>query len=241
MMAGLAWPDAVSAGRDELRDLLLALPPVASVVDPLAPPSELRVVERAAGYVVKKDLRGDTHFLLIPFACVSGIEDAALREAGTPHYFEHAWRHRDLVAQADGAPLRDEQIGIVVNPLRSRSQDHLHLHINRIAPELASQLAAHGPTRNLQWEAMAWNDRVLHVIRVPQSQFARVNPFRLFDDVAALAGIELEAAMLLMTAGADGDGEPVFYLMAGRYGEQARGGWDFENLMVHQPPVSPAS
>ncbi|MGI4985256.1 MAG: CDP-diacylglycerol diphosphatase [Janthinobacterium lividum] len=237
-MFGLAYCAGVNAGRDALREIVMALPVAA---DSPAPSPDVRVVDHAAGYVIKKDLRGVTHFLLLPLARIDGLEAPALREAGAIPYFAHAWHHRGLVAQAGGAPLRDEQLGVVINPLRSRTQDHLHLHLDQVLPELTSQLAAHGPTQDLRWEAMVWNDRVLQVLRIPRAEFAGVNPFRLFDDAASLAGIELEALMLLLTSGADQRGAPVFYLVAGRYGEMATGGWDFENLMVHQPPPAGAS
>lgn len=233
-VVGLACQAPAWASRDELQALIEALP-AGTAAEVLAVSPELCVVVREAGYVIKKDRRGATHFLLLPLASLSGVEDPALRRAEARHYFAQAWAHRGLVAAAAGVALRDEQLGIVVNPRRSRSQDHLHLHINQILPALASQLAAHGPKRDGRWETMVWSDRVLHAIRIPQARFDGVNPFRLLDEVAA-QGIELEAAMLLMTAGTDDAGEPVFYLMAGRYGEAARGGWDFEDLMVHQLP-----
>ncbi|HVC56053.1 MAG TPA: CDP-diacylglycerol diphosphatase, partial [Stellaceae bacterium] len=54
----------------------------------------------AAGYVVLKDIRGTTQYLVIPTARVTGIEDPKLLRPGMPNYFADAWRERAFSERA---------------------------------------------------------------------------------------------------------------------------------------------
>jgi len=49
------------------------------------------------GAAVLKDLKGDSHFPLIPTSRVSGIESAVLLSGDAPNYFEDAWQARSNV------------------------------------------------------------------------------------------------------------------------------------------------
>src|SRR5262249_5698130 len=49
------------------------------------------------GHVVLKDIKGNTQFLVIPTARVTGIEDAALLAPKAPNYWAPAWAARFYV------------------------------------------------------------------------------------------------------------------------------------------------
>lgn len=94
----------------------------------------------SADDVLYKDQRGATHYLLIPTARRTGIEDPALLAPGGPNYFRDAWRARDQVSARAGAALGRAQIGMGVNAPAARSQGQLHLHLDCIAPGVAEGL-----------------------------------------------------------------------------------------------------
>jgi CDP-diacylglycerol pyrophosphatase len=105
-------------------------------------------VER--GYAVLKDLVGDTQYLLIPTAKITGIEDPALLAAGTANYFAAAWRERHFTETAAKRDLPREAISLAVNSIFARSQNQLHIHIDCIRAEVRDavrrQIAAIGDT-----------------------------------------------------------------------------------------------
>src|ERR1700722_6605991 len=57
------------------------------------------------GYVVLKDLVGDTQFLLMPTVKITGIEDPAVLAPGTRNYFADAWAMRHFTEDAAKRPL----------------------------------------------------------------------------------------------------------------------------------------
>src|SRR5580658_6070479 len=54
----------------------------------------------ARGFVVLKDLRGETQFLLIPTLRISGIESPLVLAPDAVNYFAEAWEARSYVNQA---------------------------------------------------------------------------------------------------------------------------------------------
>src|SRR5579863_230928 len=51
-------------------------------------------VDSDKGYVVLKDLIGDTQYLLMPTAKITGIDDAAVLAPNARNYFADAWSER---------------------------------------------------------------------------------------------------------------------------------------------------
>lgn len=117
-------------------------------------------VER--GHVILKDAFGDTQYLLIPTARVTGIESPDLLLPNAPNYFADAWRTRSYVEKAVRQTLPRAAIGLAINSVLSRSQNQLHVHIDCIRVDVQAALqrdlsaigniacTAHaGPTRPL--------------------------------------------------------------------------------------------
>lgn len=122
-----------------LLALLLAADPLAiwKIVHEKCVPKGAPCVEVSAHDAVLKDIRGPSHFLLIPTERVVGIESPALLAPGAPNYFADAWKARTFVEKALGKELRRDQVGVGVNAPRYRSQDQLHLHVDCLAPGAA--------------------------------------------------------------------------------------------------------
>src|SRR5580692_2436162 len=67
------------------------------------------------GYVVLKDLVGDTQYLLMPTAKVTGIEDPQILAPGAPNYFADAWAERQFTVTAAKHDLTRDGISLAVN------------------------------------------------------------------------------------------------------------------------------
>jgi CDP-diacylglycerol pyrophosphatase len=88
----------------------------------------------AKGYVVLKDRVGDTQYLLMPTAKITGIEDPAVLAAGAPNYFADAWRERHFTVTAAKRDLPRDELSLAINSMYGRTQNQLHIHIDCPAP-----------------------------------------------------------------------------------------------------------
>jgi CDP-diacylglycerol pyrophosphatase len=163
----------------------------------------------ARGYAVMKDRCGPTHYLLLPLARRTGIESPELLRADEPNYFQDAWDERGVVAAAaPGSGPSDDEIGLAVNSHLARGQSQLHIHIDRVRPEVRAALLAAGRTdplpSTLELEGHAY--RLLHVGHLDPS------PFR---TVAAALG-ETGAGRGFESIAVIGDGGSGFYVLGGR-------------------------
>lgn len=94
------------------------------------------------GYVLLKDMRGQTQFLVMPTDRITGIEDPVLLAAKAPNYWQDAWNKRGYVSKRAGKPLPDHDIGLAVNSPYGRTQNQLHIHIDCLKPEVIATLQA---------------------------------------------------------------------------------------------------
>lgn len=138
------------------------------------------------GYTLIKDCKGETQFLLIPTATVTGIEDPALQQPGAPNYFALAWDNRALVAQSLGHALRTDQVSLAVNPQNRRSQNQLHIHIDCLSADVRQTLATQVATIGPDWQLLPapLKGHAYRARRVPGSALG-LNPFAaLYADLA---------------------------------------------------------
>jgi CDP-diacylglycerol pyrophosphatase len=118
------------------------------IVDGLCVPNEVQHglpapctrVDLKGGYAVLKDIKGRTQYLVIPTARVTGIEDPALLQPGTPNYFADAWRERGYTERAAGRPLPRDALSLAVNSVFARSQNQLHIHIDCLRRDVRTAL-----------------------------------------------------------------------------------------------------
>src|SRR5690348_3703327 len=106
-------------------------------------------VER--GHVVLKDLVGNTQYLVIPTARVTGIEDPALLVAKAPNYWAPAWIARLYVFARVHQELPRSAIGLAVNSVKGRSQNQLHIHVDCVQPDLRRYLARRAARLRERW------------------------------------------------------------------------------------------
>jgi CDP-diacylglycerol pyrophosphatase len=86
------------------------------------------------GFVILKDLVGDTQYLLIPTEKITGIESPELLAPDAPNYFADAWAERHFTETAAKRDLPRSNLSLAVNSTSGRSQNQLHIHIDCVAP-----------------------------------------------------------------------------------------------------------
>jgi CDP-diacylglycerol pyrophosphatase len=158
---------------------------------------------------VLKDIRGATHYLLIPTARIAGIESPQLLAPGAPNFFADAWKARTFVAEKLGKPLARDQIGVGINGPGHRSQDQLHLHVDCLAPGVQQALRGVTSAKFVPVEIFGTKVRALFL----RGAELEVNPFRVLHDQLP-PGESMAGHSLMLVGAADG-----FYLV-----DSVRGG-----------------
>lgn len=171
-------------------------------------------VDTQAGFVVFKDKNGPLQYLLMPTAKISGIESPPLLAASSPNYFFAAWQARHFMADKYGAPIDDADISLAINSKYGRSQDHLHIHISCLKPEVKTALAAQEADFRQQWHPLPGGllGHDYWVRRTTAAQLQQSGAFRLLADEVAGAKDEMGRYGLAMTALPDGQ----FLLLASK-------------------------
>jgi CDP-diacylglycerol pyrophosphatase len=98
------------------------------------------LTDKARGYALLKDIRGPTQVLLVATDRRFGMEDPRIEAADAPNYFAAAWAARRCVSTLAGRPIPDGEISLAINSARGRTDGQLHIHIDRVRPEVAAKL-----------------------------------------------------------------------------------------------------
>ena len=138
----------------------------------------------ARGFAVLKDLRGETQYLLIPTARISGIESADVLAPDAANYFADAWEARSYVSAALQRDLPADDVSLAINSLASRSQDQLHIHIDCVRKDIYDAL--HGGERTIsgEWKPLAHPllGHPYQAMWVAGEHLGANNPFKLLAD-----------------------------------------------------------
>jgi CDP-diacylglycerol pyrophosphatase len=201
-----------------------------------ANPAPCAEVNLTDGYVILKDPNpsAPTHFLLIPTARVTGIEDPAILSPGAPNYWTQAWHARRYVDQRAGRVLGRDELSLAINSVYGRSQDQLHIHIDCIKPAVRAALRAHANAIGPNWAPfpVLLGGEPYLAKRIEGSDLDGVSLFQL---LAALP--ETHAAMgelsLVVTGETGASGRPGFILLAGRSAPGSGNKWG-EALQDHR-------
>ncbi len=133
------------------------------------------------GHVVLKDLKGNTQFLVIPTARVTGIEDPALLAGKAPNYWAPAWVARFYVFARAHKKLPRSAISLAVNSKQGRSQNQLHIHVDCVRRDLRAYLARRAGRLPARWSDLgrAFNGHHYLALRLESRDLAGVDPFDL--------------------------------------------------------------
>lgn len=165
----------------------------------------------ARGYVLLKDIRGKTQYLVLPTAHITGIEDPQLLAPGAANYFADAWAEHGYTERAAGHALPRDALSLAVNSPYSRSQNQLHIHIDCLRPDVRTALRRQAAAIGESWAPLPmtllghhyW---AMHIL----GDALAADPFRLL--AARTHGVLADDA--LVVAGAEFGGKPGFILLA---------------------------
>lgn len=138
----------------------------------------------ASGVVLLKDRNGPLQYLLMPTFRINGMESPLLLSADTPNYFWLAWQARDLMSERYGAPVPDTAISLTINSRSGRTQNHLHIHISCLRPDVRDMLNRSAISLGSSWLPLAGgvNGHEYLMRRVSAEELARRSPFIMLAD-----------------------------------------------------------
>jgi CDP-diacylglycerol pyrophosphatase len=201
-------------------------------------PLPCATVDVPHGYVILKDIRGATQFLLIPTARVTGIEDPAVLGPSTPGYWQNAWDARNDVIAMANRKLDSSQLSLAINSKYGRTQNQLHIHIDCIAPDVRAALQEHAATITEQWssfpEKLAGHNYRVRSVRVLNRPGA--DPFRLVANGLPEARADMASESIFITGATLPDHGEGFYILETRADPATGNRGSAEELQDHNCP-----
>jgi CDP-diacylglycerol pyrophosphatase len=196
--------------------------------------------EELGTVVLRAPLLDDT--VLAPTRRIVGVEDPFLQSPGAPNYFDAAWRARSFLKGADGQPPERDTIALIVNSAAVRTQDQLHIHVGCLRPYARRTLAAAAPKIPMgEWAQIG--PVVPHTMfwayRIPGTDLASVNPFRLAAEV--LAGkTKVPGDLTIVVAGVRVESDDEFLILAS-YAKAPHAWWPVgaSDLLDESCPAGP--
>lgn len=176
-------------------------------------PNPCAAVDLDKGYVVLKDLVGDTQYLLMPTAKITGVEDPQILAPDAKNYFADAWAARHYTTDAAKRDLPRGDLSLAVNSVDGRTQNQLHIHIDCVAPAVRDAIAKNIAEVGDRWATFP--DKLAgHTYRAMQvpGDALTVNPFKL---IAATVPPDAMGKQTLVVVGTNlPGGAPGFVLLA---------------------------
>jgi CDP-diacylglycerol pyrophosphatase len=172
-----------AAGGDELRAIVQeqCLPHWLQTHDP-APCESVGAPQRSPAnpaYALLHDRKGGAHFLLIPTRTVRGIEEREVLGAESPNYFAAAWLARAALEGATGREIPRTAVGMAINPLRARSQDQLHIHLECLRTGIFQGLRQAADELRDTWSQVRIDGADYQALRLRGADLEAANPFAL--------------------------------------------------------------
>jgi len=192
------------------------------------------------GYVVMKDLRGKSQYLVLPTARISGVESPQLLRPDAPNYLADAWRARSWVDKALGRKMPRGDIVLAINSIRGRTQNQLHIHVDCIRGDVRKTLDSMLPEIGSAWSRLP-KPLAGHPYRAMRvaGRDLDVDPVKLLAR-SLHAGQSMGRQTLVVVGQRFADGSDGFLLLAGR-SNVARGNWGSgEELQDHQCRIADA-
>lgn len=151
------------------------------------------LVDKNNGYVFYKVDFDKYQYLLMPLKKITGVEDPQLLDEDLPRYLWMAWWGRDLVSEKVGRTVKENDLSITINPLNSRSQDQLHLHISCLAQPVRDAL------NNVTAYSSSWSEfpqplqgNTYQYRKVTLNELKQKNLFKEINDNVVARGKEMQ-------------------------------------------------
>ena len=189
----------------------------------------------ARGFAILKDVRGETQFLLIPTARISGIESPLVLAADAVNYFAEAWEARSFVNQALHRTLPPDDISLAINSFESRSQDQLHIHIDCVRSDVLDALHGNEEAIGNQWAPFphAFFGHHYMAMWVPGEHLGSNNPFRLLAEKLPGARQDMGDRTLVVVGLTRADGTKGFVLLEDQVNKESHDMASGEELQDH--------
>ncbi|HEX4183303.1 MAG TPA: CDP-diacylglycerol diphosphatase [Caulobacteraceae bacterium] len=187
----------------------------------------------AHGFVLLKDRKGATQYLLMPTARITGIEDPALLAHDEVNYFAEAWDERGHVQDRLNRRLDRTQISVAVNSVYGRSQDQLHLHIDCLDRSVEAALAAVDVPADGRWTPIQLKGRRYRVRWLGADALPSDQPFKLLAQEIPGARRDMGGWTLALVGARRPSGAQGYYLLADRADPLAGDPGSAEELQDH--------
>ena len=204
-------------GRDALRNVVAACVVAKSTVGVSFPCSDVKLgTPGSDGYALIRSPGYDSEFLISPIGPVDGIESPELRSDAATGLWDTAWTAREDVAAALGRPLDRTAIGLAVNAIGTRTQDHFHIHVDCIRQSVVRTLNGRARTISADWQPLPVRlvGESYWVRSVAGSDLRGTNIVRLMAESPPAAATPLDHATVAVVGARLADGSDGFYVLA---------------------------
>ena len=175
-------------------------------------PKPCELVDTDKGYVVLKDIVGDSQFLVMPTERITGMEDPAILAPTTPNYWQAAWEARHYVDERVHRPLPRDAISLAINSISGRTQNQLHIHVDCVRPDVQAALHEHLANLGASWTQfpvkLSGHDYM--AMRIDSPDLNKANPFVLLAEGIPEARADMAHYTLVVAGETNG-----FVLLAG--------------------------
>lgn len=147
-------------------------------------PAPCADVNTDAGYTVFKDRNGALQYLLMPTYRINGTESPLLLDAFTPNFFWLAWQSRSVMSQKYGQAIPDSAVSLAINSRSGRTQNHFHIHISCLRPDVRAQLDKDMAKISTRWLPLPDGLRGHEYLarRVTESELVQRSPFMMLAE-----------------------------------------------------------
>ncbi len=169
-------------------------------------PSPCAEVNLKGGYVLFKDRNGPLQYLLMPTYRINGTESPLLLDPLTPNFFWQAWQGREIMSQRRGAPIDDNAVSLAINSRSGRTQNHFHIHISCLRPDVRAQLDNDAATISSRWLPLPGGLQGHEYLarRVTEAELAQRSPFLMLAEEVPEAREHMGRYALAMARQSDG-------------------------------------
>jgi CDP-diacylglycerol pyrophosphatase len=205
LLAGVAvWKLFFSGNPDALRHF---------VIDQCVPnqqqhqsPAPCASVNLKGGYVLFKDRNGPLQYLLMPTYRINGTESPLLLKSQTPNFFWQAWQNRQVMSERRGSAVPDSAVSLTINSRTGRTQNHFHIHISCLRPDVRQQLNADAGAISSRWLPLPNGLRGNQYLarRVTETELAQKSPFLMLAEEVPEAREHMGRFALAMVQQNDG-------------------------------------
>ncbi|WP_337270076.1 CDP-diacylglycerol diphosphatase [Oryzifoliimicrobium ureilyticus] len=176
----------------------------------------LKMVEAPSpldSYAILREPSSEGRTIFTPLASVRGVEDPRLLKSDAPNYFAMAWGEISAVLPANRD--RWDDAALAINAAVYRTQDHLHIHLGCINPDVRHALSPRSIGTGAFARMTVKLERQTFWARfVPGDDLERINPFKMVAEGVPGARANMGGATIAVIGGRSADGGKGFYLLA---------------------------